>query len=132
MLLHFANVPTGQQFQRGQSTFKKLEGRAAKCLIAHEECDKAGETVEFGDSVPVTLLGTSWRIGTLEEYNRVTSIPHAEKKYMPGDRASTVEWLYCGHKIATKTEFYKRKGDRKPSSVTYSIDPAFLSSNGKA
>lgn len=59
----FGNLPLkdnrdGQPtlFRRGDSFFVKLEGRNAKCIRPGEDCDKKGEVVEFGDSVPVQII----------------------------------------------------------------------------
>lgn len=66
---------------------------------------------------------TGWREATVAEYNNVTATPHAEKRHFPGQRVSSVEWTFKGHKIAEKVEQYKRG---KVVSTSYMIDPAYL------
>ena len=50
-MMYFGNLPSGAIFKRGESTFQKLQGRIAVCLISSHDFDNLNEETEFGDSV---------------------------------------------------------------------------------
>lgn len=93
----------------------------------------ASELERAGYDIPHMLPEEdSLREGTASEYNRVTCTPHSQKKIIPSGRTLTVDWTWCGRPLASKVEVYATKRSRKPKSVTYIVNTAFLQKDSHA